>query len=71
MLTIDNRCSDRACANKNIYRMVGACTNCGTYAILVLNTEGHEARGNRKCPVCACHSVRQDRLATPDEFPAA
>lgn len=76
MLTIDERCSHPRCYEPNIYRMVGACRNCGTGDILVLLTAGHEAHGSAssfgyRCPVCGCRDVRVSRLATDDEFPLA
>lgn len=40
MLTKDVRCGDSTCAHKDIYRMVGACSNCGSKDVLMLFTVG-------------------------------
>lgn len=73
MLTVDGRCFCHRCEqrSKDIYRMVGACSNCRTADILVLYRTGDRA-GEVDCPVCGnYHSVRVTRLATADEIPAA
>lgn len=70
MLTVDDRCTVRTCGDKNIYRMIGKCLNCGAGDLLMLFTEGHETR-NGRCPVCGCDKVSPSRLATKDETPEA
>ncbi len=68
---VDGRCThDAACRNKDAYRMVGSCSNCGAGDFLVMFTEGHAVRPV-KCPICNCTSVRTSRLATADEIPEA
>lgn len=76
MTLIDMRCSMSQCSHiKTVYRMVGRCGNCATEDILFLITSGHEAPKSsflgEKCPVCGCRSAYAQRLATPDEVPAA
>lgn len=71
---VDARCRDRSCEGKNTYRMIGGCYNCGTKPLLGLFTVGHEAQGGSpgsECPVCETSRLHWDRLATPDEIPAA
>jgi hypothetical protein len=71
MVTVDKRCTHHTCQDKDIYRMVGRCVNCGQTDLLILNTSGHEAT-KADCPRCGCdRSVTQDRLATDDEIPVA
>lgn len=75
MLTVDGRCGCAACEERtqNIYRMVGSCSNCGTDGIFIIYRAG-DSRYDQVCPVCECsHTVRSanQRLATPDEVPAA
>jgi hypothetical protein len=71
MITVDSRCKHPDCAEKNIYRMVGYCTNCETTEILMLFTVNH-AKGGGDCPVCGCwRKVTPQRLATEDEMPDA
>ena len=74
MLTVDARCFCQRCegdGRPNIYRMIGHCFNCGQKPILILNREGDRA-GKLTCPTCGVwNAVYQDRLATPDEIPAA
>jgi hypothetical protein len=70
MLTIDDRCDLGSCPSKDIYRMVGGCSNCRASDILILQTTGHSAF-TFECPVCGCREVRPSRLATPDEVPVA
>lgn len=76
MLTIDARCTMRQCEHKkDIYRMVGHCSNCGTDNILILVSAGHEAPRSmsspENCPICGCAKVGADRIATDDEIPEA
>lgn len=71
MLTIDCRCGHSTCRDKNIYRMVGACSNCGTKNVLMLFTATHDSYMPQCCPVCGCAKVHAQRLATADEIPAA
>jgi hypothetical protein len=68
MLTCDARCNHRGCPEKDIYRMVGTCGNCGTEGVLMLFTEGHETY-QQQCPTCGCRSVSALRLATEEEIP--
>ena len=68
MMTTDARCRDHRCDEKNIYRMVGNCSNCRAQDVLVLLTSGHEA-GTVECPICKTRNVRPTRLATEDEVP--
>lgn len=73
MITIDGRCHCSKCraTTEDIYRMIGACGNCGTANILMLFRAGDPAR-NLDCPVCGNWSkVMPQRLATPDEVPAS
>jgi len=75
MLTIDGRCDCQRCVERteDIYRMVGWCTNCGTEDILILYRAG-DSVADQDCPVCEnYYTVRRSsqRLATPDEVPAA
>lgn len=69
---IDLRCRHRTCADKDAYRMIGGCYNCGTTPILGLFTVGHQTSGiSGDCPVCGCTDLHWERLATEDEVPAA
>lgn len=70
MVTADARCKHPSCTEKNIYRMVGACSNCGGGDILILYTSGHTAH-SVDCPLCGNNTVSGRRLATDDEIPAA
>lgn len=70
MITVDERCSDKACKHKGVYRMVGSCQNCGLDRVLVLFTAGHETR-QAECPKCQCQTVGRYRSATDDEIPEA
>ena len=70
MVTADARCQDPRCNDKNIYRMVGACSNCRTNNILILYTARHEAY-QTDCPICGNKTVRPQRLAAEDEIPVA
>ena len=74
MITISKRCICAKCeasGRDGMYRMVGHCTNCGQGDILILYREGDKA-AKADCPVCGnWWSVTPDRLATPDEIPAA
>lgn len=73
MITIDARCMCQKCKErtKDIYRMIGSCSNCGSKDILILYRAGDRAC-NRDCPVCGCWStVSAGRLATADEIPEA
>ncbi len=70
---VDARCDCSRCVSRtqNVYRMVGHCANCGAKPILILYRAGDHA-ADRDCPVCGnWHGVKADRLATPDEIPAA
>jgi len=44
---------------------------CGTSPILGLFTAGHQHGNGGDCPVCGVSRLHWDRLATPDEIPAA
>jgi hypothetical protein len=69
---VDRRCTHRNCADKTgVYRMVGRCLNCGTTPILGLFTSGHEHSHGGDCPVCGVSRLHWDRLASPEEIPAA
>lgn len=70
MLTADCRCSTCDRKGRDIYRMVGVCTNCGATPVLVLNSVGHKADAV-SCPICQNRTVIQKRLATDDEIPEA
>ena len=79
MLTVSAVCMCAKCESSGRYgryRMVGHCTNCGQTDILMLFRSGDEAH-NRDCPTCGSRGhgtfggVHPDRLATPDEIPAA
>ncbi len=75
MLTVDARCGCDRCEERtqDIYRMVGWCSNCKADDILVIYRAG-DSVGDQDCPVCEHpYSVRSgsQRLATPDEVPAA
>jgi predicted nucleic acid-binding Zn-ribbon protein len=56
--------------------MVGHCTNCGQKDVLMIFRQGDKAT-NLDCPTCGVRGpmsfegVHPDRLATPDEIPAA
>jgi hypothetical protein len=70
----DERCRHPRCAaaeKGDAYRMVGGCYNCGTEPILGLFTAGHRHGNDGRCPVCGCSRLHWDRLASPDEIPAA
>lgn len=64
---VDRRCTHHRCTEKNVYRMVGHCTNCGAKPLLVLISARHEVPTESACPKCGCYAVRCDRLATDDE----
>lgn len=72
MLTVSALCMCVRCTSRTgeIYRMVGACSNCGTKDILILFRAGDQTR-EVECPVCKVRQVRSIRLATDDEIPAA
>lgn len=79
MLTVSGVCMCSKCesgANKDgRYRMVGHCTNCGQKDVLMLFRSGDPTH-NLECPTCGArggygYGVHADRLATPDEIPAA
>lgn len=72
MITVDGRCSCARCEARtgNIYRMVGACRNCGLTPVLMLFREG-DPTAILKCPTCGTREVASNRLATPDEIPEA
>lgn len=67
---VDRRCGHPRCNQTSVYRMIGGCYNCGTTPLLGLFTATHEASGGQ-CPACGCERLHWDRLATPDEIPAA
>lgn len=71
MLTVDARCPHRLCEAKNIYRMVGSCSNCGTSDVLMLFTASHDSNSPEVCPTCECRTLRAKRLATDEEIPVA
>jgi DNA-directed RNA polymerase subunit RPC12/RpoP len=66
---VDRRCGHPRCDEPGVYRMVGACYNCGAKPLLGLFTAGHEATGG-ECPACGCRRLHWDRLATPAKIPA-
>ena len=69
MKTIDGRCRKCEKDGKGTYRMVYACSNCGTKDILVLFSSGHEASTAGPCPVCGVHWwIGSLRLVTLDEI---
>lgn len=68
---VDARCRHHRCTEKNVYRMVGHCTNCGAKPLLVLISAGHSVPTGEACPKCGCYDVRCDRLATDDELPSS
>jgi hypothetical protein len=73
LATIDGRCHCGRCKGRteDIYRMVGHCHNCGAKPFLLLFRAGDPARP-LDCPTCGkWYGVHTDRLATPDEIPAA
>jgi hypothetical protein len=77
MLTVSGKCMCSKCEARTTrqYRMVGHCTNCGAKDVLMLFRSGDKAH-NLDCPVCGNWGtggggVHPDRLATPDEIPAA
>lgn len=73
MTTVDGRCFCQHCTDRteNIYRMVGACYNCGAKPILMLFRLGDKS-ASLDCPRCGnWHSVHPLRLATDEEIPAA
>ena len=76
VITVDCRCSCSRCEaqSKDIYRMVGACLNCGQGDILFLIRAGDPAPSStfpEKCPACGNRKAYAERLATADEVPAA
>lgn len=66
---VDRRCTHFRCAEPDVYRMVGHCTNCGTGPLLVLLSAGHDVSHEGQCPKCGCRKVHCDRLAADDELP--
>jgi hypothetical protein len=68
---VDARCGHPRCDEKNVYRMVGYCSNCGNRPLLVLISAGHKAPYGERCPKCGNYDVRCDRLAEDDELPLA
>lgn len=66
---VDARCRHHNCDEKNVYRMVGHCTNCGNGSLLLLISAGHRAPTAERCPKCGCYDVRADRLASDNELP--
>lgn len=73
MLTVSGVCTCSRCeasGRREIYRMVGGCSNCGTEPILMLFRSGDEATP-LLCPKCGCQRVQPKRIATDDEIPAA
>ena len=66
---VDRRCSHPRCTEKDAYRMVGHCTNCGHGPLLLLISAGHGKPSATRCPRCACYDVQCDRAATDDELP--
>ena len=70
---VDCRCTHPRCHRADtgsVYRMAGACRNCGTRPLIGLFTAGHEASGGVSggtCPACGCERLHWDRLAGPDE----
>lgn len=73
MLTVSGKCMCDRCEarTKDIYRMVGYCTNCGTQPILMIFRAG-DKKHDLDCPACGVRrSVRPQRLAAPYEIPEA
>ena len=73
MITVSGICMCKDCTDRtsDIYRMVGACLNCGTDRILMLFRFGDPAVP-LDCPVCGCwHKVTPQRIARDDEIPEA
>ena len=73
VITIDARCMCQKCEkrSKDIYRMIGSCSNCGSKNLLILFRAGDRAC-SQDCPVCRCWgTVGPYRLATADEIPEA
>lgn len=73
MLTVSGKCMCDRCESrtKDIYRMVGHCTNCKVEPILMIYRAGDHA-AHLNCPICGCYSsVWPQRLATDDEIPAS
>ncbi len=75
MIAIEGRCFCSRCTERteDVYRMVGSCSNCGTTDLLIIYRAGDKI-ADQDCPTCGCdYSVRtySQRLATPDEVPAA
>lgn len=68
---VDRRCTHLHCDEKNAYRMVGHCTNCGARPLLVLLSARHEVSHSGACPKCGNYTVHCDRLAEDDELPAS
>ena len=76
MTTVDCRCFCHFCEKRttSIYRMVGACLNCGAEPILFLIRAGDKAPTMTfpvECPTCGVRAAYANRLATEDEIPAA
>ena len=70
---VDGRCFCDKCEARttSIYRMVGFCWNCKADPILMIFRAGDKAN-DLDCPVCGVYQkVHPQRLATPDEIPAA
>jgi len=73
MLTVSGVCTCNRCeqyGKREIYRMVGACSNCQAEPVLMLFRAGERVEA-LECPVCRVRAVRAKRLATDDEIPAA
>lgn len=68
---VDRRCGHPRCGEKNVYRMVGHCTNCGNGPLLVLLSARHEVSHTGTCPKCGNYTVHCDRLAEDGELPEA
>lgn len=72
MLTASGVCTCNRCersGQREIYRMVGSCSNCMTDPILMLFRAGDPV-DTLTCPRCKVPAVRAKRAATDDEIPA-
>ena len=72
LATVDGRCGCKNCEARtmDIYRMIGACYNCGAKPILMLFRSG-DPTAAQDCPLCGkWHGVHSQRRATDAEIPA-
>lgn len=72
MITVSGvcKCKDCEARTSSIYRMIGACMNCGLDRILMLFRAGDKVC-LLDCPKCGVREVKSQRAATDREIPEA